>query len=315
MKSISIIANLLAGSSKAKNILASMQDACNRRGIDFNVYISKYPGHISKLVREVSEKNIKSNHRIVILGGDGSLNQAVEGLMFSDSRIPIAYFPAGTGNDFSRSLNLCTDVDKFVNHLHQTKEEALEILSCYDHITDKQFCALNGLGIGFDAKVASLTNHNASKQLLNKLYLGKFSYLLNVISAYKKREYFDALISVDGTKANHFKDLFFITSMKNQYFGGGIKIDPFAKKNSNQMSLIIAKEIETKDIFRLLPHILKTGKHFEKTEKLQRLSCQKLRIEVNSKNILQRDGELFSFNRMDLEISIATYPFYLLYHQ
>ncbi|MBF0713177.1 hypothetical protein HZY83_00435 [Gemella sp. GH3] len=308
MKNITIVTHLYAGGNKGKGVLSKLQSACNKNNINYKIYISNYSGHTKLLIKEAS-KSIKdiNSERIVVVGGDGTLNEAITGLKEENLNIPISYFPAGTGNDFARSLNLEINEEKFIEKLFNSQEENVELIKAKDN--NEIYYALNGLGIGFDALISNLVNIS-KKDRASKL--GRLSYLSKLLSAYKNRKLFSVDIIVDNVIKLKFNDVLFSAFMKNQYFGGGIKINPQAKENNNEIALIIAQNVNLIDVARILPHILFTEKHFKKTKKLQRVVGEKFIFNIKTKNLLQFDGETRKVNNINLEISITNHIFYLV---
>lgn len=308
MKNIAIVTHLYAGGNRGKSVLSKLQSACNKNNIKYKIYISNYPEHTKTLIKEVANtiKNLKTD-RIVVVGGDGTLNEAITGLKEENLEVPISYFPAGTGNDFARSFELEHDENKFIEKLFDSQVENIELIKAT--INNDTIYALNGLGIGFDALVSNLVNISKNNR---KLKLGRLSYLSKILSAYKKRALFSIDVVIDDMIKLKFDNVLFSTFMKNKYLGGGIKINPHARKNNNEISLIIAQNVNIDDVVKILPHILFTEKHFEKTEKLQKFIGKTFYISINTKNLLQFDGEIINLDNMELKLSITTYPFYLI---
>lgn len=310
MKSVSILAHLNAGGSHGRGAVAKLQAACNKQNIAYKLYISKYPKHTPKLIQEIVAENKNNNYnRIVVVGGDGTLNEAISGLVELKNSEPISYFPSGTGNDFARSLSLTNDEDKFITNLFSTEVTELEFIKAEDRYNDIDFVALNGLGIGFDALIANLNDKN--KNSYNKVKLGQLSYLSKIIDAFKKRETYSAEIIVNN-KVYKFENILFSSFMKNCYFGGGIKIDPFSAKNNGEIGLVLAHHIKVRDIIKLLPHILFTGNHFDKSDKLTRISGEEFVIKIKEQQFIQADGEVSRLDNINLKLQLQKYPFYLV---
>lgn len=142
--------------------------------------------------------------------------------------------------------------------------------------------------------------------------MGKAIYISKIVNAFRNRNVFSAEISVDNNKIYKYENIFFTSFMKNPYFGGGIKIIPGAYKNSGLIYLALAKDISGKDVLRLLPHVLKTGKHFEKTPKFTKIEGKEFTINLIGENYLQADGETEKIKDTRFIIKLATYPFYLV---
>ncbi len=106
MKRILFIFNPYAGKEKIKGSLAGIIDVFNKGGYEVVTYASQYPMHVKELVSQLGEMY----DLIVCSGGDGTLNEAVTGLMQLERRPCLGYIPAGSTNDFAASIGLPKDM-------------------------------------------------------------------------------------------------------------------------------------------------------------------------------------------------------------
>lgn len=87
--------------------------------------------------------------------------------------LPLAYFPAGTGNDFARAAKLETDSLKLIRHLKNNPTVTkVDCGKYHDLINGEIRYFVNNLGIGFDAYVVNKTNHSKLKTKFNKINIG-----------------------------------------------------------------------------------------------------------------------------------------------
>ena len=105
MKKMLFIMNPFAGKRKANRHLADILTIFNRANYDVTVYMTAGPGDATAY----TEKFASQFDIIVCCGGDGTLNEAINGLRRCGAQIPLGYIPAGSTNDFASSLNLSTD--------------------------------------------------------------------------------------------------------------------------------------------------------------------------------------------------------------
>lgn len=106
MKQLLLIVNPVAGTKKAGKYLADIISVFNRAGYDTHVYITARQKDATRIVETYAEKV----DLIVCCGGDGTLNETINGLIRLKLHIPIGYIPAGSTNDFANSLGLSGDV-------------------------------------------------------------------------------------------------------------------------------------------------------------------------------------------------------------
>ena len=106
MKKLLFIMNPLAGMKKANRYLAEIIAIFNRAGYDVLTYMTAAPGDCITAV----EQKAAGMDLIVCVGGDGTFNETVSGLLRTGLDIPVGYIPAGSTNDFAASLKLPTNV-------------------------------------------------------------------------------------------------------------------------------------------------------------------------------------------------------------
>ena len=106
MKKLLFIMNPLAGMKKANRYLADIIALFNRAGYDVLTYMTAAPGDCITAV----EQKAAGMDLIVCVGGDGTFNETVSGLLRTGLDIPVGYIPAGSTNDFAASLKLPTNV-------------------------------------------------------------------------------------------------------------------------------------------------------------------------------------------------------------
>lgn len=94
-----LIVNPIAGCGYALKVMEQVQSVLTARNLPFRVMRTEYPGYAAKLAREAVEMGCEA---VYVIGGDGTFSEAARGL--AGSGIPIGLIPAGTGNDFVKTL-------------------------------------------------------------------------------------------------------------------------------------------------------------------------------------------------------------------
>ncbi len=102
MQKILFIFNPHAGKTAIKNSLSDILNILTAQGYLVTAYPTQAPGDAGEAVTSWGSEF----DRIIVAGGDGTLNEAVTGLLRLPARPPMGYIPCGTTNDFSRNLNL-----------------------------------------------------------------------------------------------------------------------------------------------------------------------------------------------------------------
>lgn len=107
-KKMLFIFNPHSGKGQIKNKLMDILDIMVKAGYEVTVYPTQAREDALSLVR----KKAKSYERVVCCGGDGTLDEAVTGMMLSEKKVPLGYIPAGSTNDFATSLKIPKDMIK-----------------------------------------------------------------------------------------------------------------------------------------------------------------------------------------------------------
>ena len=187
-----IFGNPMSGSHSGQLQINQIVEACTKHSIHFKLFQTQRAGELPELLeKHLPERN--EHTKVVIIGGDGTLNEALQYLKQHHLIVPLSYLPAGTGNDFSREMNLIHDAEKFVLNLQTAPTVDLEFLSYHEKYSDKSGVAVNSLGFGIDAAICELNQHQR-QAVLESNGIKKASYLTPILKAFREREEFDAII-------------------------------------------------------------------------------------------------------------------------
>ncbi|MBR6808587.1 MAG: diacylglycerol kinase family lipid kinase [Clostridia bacterium] len=105
MKNVYLIINPHAGKAKAKTGLFDIINTFSKYDIRTTLDFTKYSGHAKDLIFSID----RDYDMVVCVGGDGTLNEVISGMIESGKNLPIGYIPAGSTNDFGTTLKLSKD--------------------------------------------------------------------------------------------------------------------------------------------------------------------------------------------------------------
>ena len=222
------------------------------QNIEYSVEFSKERGDVTNIVAKISSaaKN-ESNCIIVILGGDGTVNDAVQGIKDFENTT-LAYIPTGSSNDFARDLKLPKSVKKNLRRILSAKAPVLMDVGQVETERGTRRFAVNS-GLGFDGAVCQKSVHSILKKRLNKIGLGKLTYLGIALNQIINAPKVDAEITfADGKKINA-KNLLFFAAMVHKYEGGGFKFCPKADAYDGELDFICAANKTVPGILLALP--------------------------------------------------------------
>jgi len=246
---------------------------------------------------------------LVVLGGDGTLSHVVNALA-QYPNVPIAYIPAGSGNDFSRAAGIYTrDIQQALSHILNTQSptrlHVLEVLERNRHISRT---LVNSFGIGIDGAVNRHISQSTLKERLNRLKLGSLVYPLTVVNVLFHQASFTATIQ---TEQERFKidDIFLLTTTNHPYFGGGIKIVPKADLNEEAIDVIVIQKKSWWHIFQIILKLM-AGKHLEHPD-VHHFQSKSIKVQVEEPQHAQVDGELQAFQPFNLKFKQSSRYFWL----
>ncbi len=222
---------------------------------------------------------------IVAVGGDGTCNEVLNGMMMSDnSNSKFAIIPNGTGNDFHRMLGLFTP-EKFVENLLEQKSKSIDIIKV--ELNNQSKYTLNIAGCGFDGFVVNLLNKQRERFKIG----GKFSYALAILRSFILFKKSTLKIATD-TFYYEGKGLL-VAACNGSTFGHGLVIYPKAKLDSGYFGVTLIGDVTLFDYVRYLKRI-KMGIEIDHPQ-VRYLETTKMSIKTNDPNLfVECDGELFS---------------------
>ena len=157
-----VIVNPRAGMKKSKKDLFEIIDRLSQKGFSVSAQTTTQSGDGTLFVKKYgAEQDL-----IVCCGGDGTLNEVINGILESGIRADLGYVPAGTTNDFARTLQLPTKAEKCMDM----------ILSGFPHHYDMG--SFNGRNFSYIASLGVFTKVSYSTPQKIKNALGHTAYLL-----------------------------------------------------------------------------------------------------------------------------------------
>lgn len=157
-----VIYNPKAGSKKAQKRWKTIREYMDKRGVEYDYVQSEGFGSVERLSKTLANNGYKT---IVVVGGDGALNETVNGIMHSDvedkKSIALGIIPNGVGNDFARYWGLDADdpegtVDMLINRRQRTVDVGVFSYSNGDEQVQRYF--LNAVYMGLGAKIVRISN-------------------------------------------------------------------------------------------------------------------------------------------------------------
>lgn len=270
--------NPTAGRGRAGKREARIREVLRSKGLRIEVHRSCGPGDLEMRVERQVEQG--SRH-IVVMGGDGSVHEAVNGIVRAGRDAALGLIPSGTGNDFAKACGVPLDWEHAVR-LVADRVVANQGGQKIDvgRMNDRYFA--NGAGIGFDARVTQIAHSY-------RVPIGDLVYLLGIlrgmaegIATPRIRIVADDLIW-DGplTLAN---------VANGPWVGGMFHIAPMADPGDGRFNLMIAAPVSRRRILSLLPALMR-GRHVGQPE-VMHTPVTRLIVAADEPVVSHLDGEL-----------------------
>lgn len=285
------IVNPKSGSGHGQKIWDRTEEYLKSIHAEYKVYFTSGKGDAEQKVRELTEgKHFTDGSSLIVIGGDGTNNEAVNGLDL-DSGILLGFIPGGSGNDLSRSLGV---ENKTLDHTISMIEgkRILELDVGVMTLPDgrKRRFAVSA-GISFDAATCEHLDRSRFKKLCADLGVATLSYGIIGVIEYLKTKLLPCTVTDDGGEEHSFEHTFFVSAHVHPYEGGGFKFAPAAKWNDGKLEVCVA---HASPRIKLIPVILggKGEKGLLKGETVDFFSTTRAKVSFPEELFVHTDGEV-----------------------
>jgi YegS/Rv2252/BmrU family lipid kinase len=278
------IVNPAAGGGKAGKKCTWAETLMISENLAFVRKDTREAGDAEILVREAILLGFR---KILVGGGDGTLNEVIKGIMSEKSLPPgmvlISQLPVGTGNDWRKSYGLDTKLTKAIQLLKSTNHVMQDVGKItYTDSLDEVDWFINSAGCGFDAHVAFAANE---KKKQGKS--GVLTYIRALITELFNFKEPEMHVVSDGEMSS-FK-AFTVLAGLGKFAGNGMKLIPHARGNSGCLYIVKVKKISRFKVIINI-HRLFNGS-FTRLREVETLKCRQLEMYSRDRLKLQIDGE------------------------
>lgn len=184
MKRIYFVCNFYSGRADVNNNLPMILNKFTAAGYEVTIHPTQQPGDSIPFVRDACQSG--NYDLIVCSGGDGTLNEVMQGYMQAGATCPIGYIPFGTTNDFARGLGIPEEPEQAVNCIIHGEPRRCDV----GQFNDKYFTYVAAFGAFTDA------SYDTSQQAKN--LLGHTAYILNGMTKLPKIRSCTMRVEYDG---------------------------------------------------------------------------------------------------------------------
>lgn len=306
-----IIVNPASRSGRGRQIWKTIiKPALTEKNIEYQVYFSEQEGDVTEFAKQITSSFDDRDDggtfcHLILLGGDGTVNEALQGIS-SYKRVAIGYIPTGSSNDLARDMCIAKKPLAALERILAAENHMDTAIRLMDrgvaHIEKKKRSFAVSCGIGFDAAVCEEAMNSRIKDTLNRLKLGKLTYLGIAIKQLFAAKPVSCTLYLDDREPVHIKRILFAAFMNHRFEGGGFKFCPTADCTDGIFDLCVVGNLPKLLILFALPTAF-FGKHFI-FPGVNHYSAKHIRVETSAPLWLHTDGEVHE-KTMHLEISCA----------
>lgn len=263
---LKVIYNPAAGRGRAMRHVREIESHLRARGAEIDMHASASPADLTRAAADASRRNYD---RVVVCGGDGTLNLAVRD--FDLARGTLALIPLGSGDDFARVTGIPRDVPAACDLAVRGLPREVDVATAND------LRYLGVAGVGFDSEVAHYANNHVTLLRGSLVYLYS---ILRILPRFRPRA-----VRING----HAEEIMFAVFANSPQYGAGIRIAPPALIDDGELDACIVHRTSRFELLRTLP-LAYTGGHVRKPFVEMRRN-KEFRVDADNALDVFADGE------------------------
>jgi YegS/Rv2252/BmrU family lipid kinase len=274
---VGVILNPRAGRGKGIQLLPAVVAALRDEKVPHHIHITAAPREATEIARRFADEG---KSRVVAIGGDGIINETINGLIGATRQAALGVVPASRGSDFARSLGTPRDLRSAIARAVKAPPRRIDAgIARFDDETERAF--VNIAGVGFDAVVADRANRS-------RVPGSTLPYLVGIVGTLARFRNLNATIDADGRRSD--ERVYAVLVANGRYFGGGMKIVPDAAIADGKLDLAILGDLSKPDLLWTLPKVF-WGGHVNHP-KYRHTPALEVRVESDGEALVELDGEV-----------------------
>ena len=278
-----LIVNPTAGAGRTAKKWPYIKALLKNTGLRFEHDITVAPGHAIELAKSAVNKGYKL---VVSVGGDGTINEIVNGIYATGDMkdVELGIIGTGTGSDYIRTIGVSKYYQESCHHLMNPMKKSVD-LGLVEFTANGQPAKrifANFAGLGFDAEVVKATTRKF------KNFGGKPAYLMGLLSTFATYKNRNIHITMNGQSED--RKVCTIVMSNGKYGGGSMLLAPDADPSDGLFDVIIIGDVTKPDLLRSLPRIYK-GTHLTHPKVTVRRT-DLITISSDEPMAIQADGDL-----------------------
>lgn len=295
-----IIINPASRSGRGAKIWSEqIEPALKESNAVYQTYFSKKAGEVKQLAAQITAEHPDDpDLKLIILGGDGTVNEALQGIA-DPSKVILGYIPTGSSNDLARDLHIPKEPKAALDLILRDAAPSIMDLGRLTYLDadqpeESRLFAVS-CGIGFDAAVCAEAMHSPIKDTMNRIGLGKLTYLGIALKQLITARKVSCTLTLEDTVHNRQEYLslprfLFVTCMSHRYEGGGFMFCPSANDHDGVLDLCSVGNISKGLVLLALPTAF-FGKHYF-VKGINAHTATRMSITTSSPLWVHTDGEV-----------------------
>ena len=278
-----VIVNPVAGAYSTRRKWPRISNLLKYVGLSFDYEYTEGVGHAIELARVAASDGYRY---IVAVGGDGTVNEVANGILYSTSpsETSLGVVSTGTGSDFVRSVGIPRNYTTACSSLTSSRRRLIDVgvVEFKNKGQTLQRFFVNVAGVGFDATVVETT------EKLPKYLGGTIPYLAGLLMSLFSYRNKSVVLNIGGRVEA--KRILNVVVANGGYVGGGMHIAPQAELNDNLLDVVTIGDIGKFELLKALPTVYK-GTHINHS-KVRMEKATHITIESSERLLVYADGEL-----------------------
>lgn len=261
-----------------------------QNGVEYTAFLTTRKQDAKAIAEQLTE-HCKEAKIIIAVGGDGTVNEILNGLSF-DGQITLGYIPTGSGNNLARSLKLPGNPYKCLKKILNPRYHKLldyGILSYGDDDTPEYRRFVVSCGIGLDGSVCHSLIDARQRKRLRFFQTGRLCYVLFGIKQLILAKPVKGYLILDGIKKVEFNHIYFTSVHIHPYEGGGFRLAPKANCSDGELDVCVVHNSQKSGLIPILVDALlgRMGRH----RGVRFYQCKEVQIHTERPMAVHADGE------------------------
>lgn len=253
---------------------------------EFVYRVTRYASHATEIAKELVESGYRT---FLVLGGDGTLSEVIDGVMHADisdrSAISIGLMPRGTGNDWGRYWGLNhkykRSLDIFFNH---SRHQPIDIgcLSLRRAGVEEKHYFINSVGFGIDAETCKRADR--LKRYVGSHSINYFFALLSALFSHRSRS---VVITTDDGQCLS-QPMLTMNIGNGPFSGGGIRQNPQADPTDGHFDAMFVSRLTGSRVFQALPKLF--NGRLSEVDFIHNFRAKDIMLQCDGYTVFEKDG-------------------------